>query len=86
MQLFLSQRQYAGVSLKGSWFPCANWLPDVLHAEEYRDEVTQPPSPLLLQTCAVSIVALATWAAAANFSAHYWALCVSQSTQQSLCF
>lgn len=36
------------------------WLPDMLHVKEYMDEVTQPPSPLLLQACAVSIMALAT--------------------------
>lgn len=68
MQLFLSQGQYVGASLKGSWFPCAKWLPDVLHAKEYMDDVTQPASSPLLQACAVSIMALATWAAATNFS------------------
>ena len=46
------------------------WLPDVLLAKEYMDEVTQPPSPLLLQACAVSNMALATWTAAANFLPH----------------
>lgn len=67
-QVFLSQGQYVGASLKGSWFLCAKWLPDMLHAKEYMDEVTQPASPPLLQACAVSIVALATWTAATNFS------------------